>query len=80
MYILSMDGLHNYVYVSDCAIQFEKEGGGDHPVAWCDGHVLLVNWIEATMQLNSIRPFNSIRRFNSIRQLYVPVTKVDGHH
>ena len=38
-----MDGLHNYVYVSDCAIQFEKEGGGDHPVAWCDGHVLLVN-------------------------------------
>ena len=43
IYILSMDGLHNYVYVSDCAIQFEKEGGGDHPVAWCDGHVLLVN-------------------------------------
>ena len=38
-----MDGLQNYPYVNDDSIQFEKEGGGDHPVAWGGGHVLLAN-------------------------------------
>ena len=43
IYILSMDGVQNYPYVNDGSIQFEKEGGGDHPVAWGGGHVLLAN-------------------------------------
>ena len=38
-----MDGLQNYPYANDGSIQFEKEGGGYHPVAWGDGHVQLAN-------------------------------------
>jgi hypothetical protein len=38
-----MDSVQNYPYEDDDSVQFEKDGGGDHPVAWGEGHVLLAN-------------------------------------
>ena len=61
IYILSIDGLQNYPYTNNGPVQLEKEGGGDHPVTWGDGHVQLANSIEATIQFNSVRSFISIQ-------------------
>ena len=38
-----MDGVQNYPYEKVDSVQFEKEGGGEHLVAWGEGHVLLAN-------------------------------------
>ena len=41
-----MEGVQNYPCANDDSVQFEKDGGGEHPVAWGDGgdgHVLLAS-------------------------------------
>jgi hypothetical protein len=32
-----MDRVQSYLYENDDSVQFEKEGGGEHPVAWGEG-------------------------------------------